>query len=253
MAEEGNDHAIESPDGLAPPSKGTSRRRRVKTPAPEAEADTANAAPTVPPRRGRSTRPFPAAPFEEAYAFAKEIYEFGSGQQVRRLSLFDHLQRTPDSGPSRQLITNANKYGLIKGNYAGEHLELTPEGKRVCDESTSPRERARTKAKLAVTDIAPFEAVYQRFVNAKLPARAALIDSMREAGVEADYLEEGVDTFIVNLKAVGLLQTLSGADRVVTIEHLLDMLPGSPSIMGPAQAPSVSAPSQTDYSRAGRF
>src|SRR4051812_21561795 len=38
-------------------------------------------------KRGRSTRPFPAVPFEEAFAFAKEIYDFGSGQQVRRLSL----------------------------------------------------------------------------------------------------------------------------------------------------------------------
>ena len=165
-------------------------------------------------RRGRSNRPFPAVPFEEAYSFAKEIFDFGSGQQVRRLSLFDHLQRTPDSGPSRQLITNANKYGLIRGNYASEHLELTQEGKRVCDDSTPPRERARNKAKLAILDIPPFSNVYDRFVNAKLPARAALIDSFKEAGVESDYLEEGVDTFMVNLKAVGLLQTLSGAERL---------------------------------------
>lgn len=177
-------------------------------------------------RRGRSTRPFPAVPFDEAFEFAKEIYDFGSGQQVRRLSLFDHLQRTPDSGPSRQLVTNANKYGLLKGNYASDHLELTQEGKRVCDESTTPREKARTKAKLAISDIGPFEGVYQRFINSKLPARAALIDAMKESGVESEHLEEAVDTFIVNLKAVGLLQNLSGADRVITVEHLLDTLPG---------------------------
>jgi len=180
-----------------------------------------------PRRRGRSNRPFPAVPFEEAYAFAKEIYDFGSGQQVRRLSLFDHLQRTPDSGPSRQLVTNANKYGLLRGNYASDHLELTPEGKRVCDEGSPPRERARTKAKLAILDIPPFADVYTRFVNAKLPARAALIDSLKEANVDSEYVEEGVDTFIVNLKYVGLLQTLSGAERVVAVDHLLDTLPGS--------------------------
>jgi hypothetical protein len=176
-------------------------------------------------KRVRSARPFPAVPFEEALTFAKEIFDFASGQPVRRLSLFDHLQRTPDSEPSRQLITNASKYDLLKGSYASEHLELTAEGKIVSDERTSPRERARTKAKLAVTNIAPFDAVYQRFVNAKLPARAALIDTMKEVGVNGEYLEEGVDTLIVNLKAVGLLQTLSGADRVVSIEHLLDTVP----------------------------
>lgn len=209
------------------------RKKRAST-APE----DATAAPR---RRGRGNRPFPAVPFEEAFSFAKEIYDFGSGQQVRRLSLFHHLQRTPDSGPSRQLITNANKYGLIRGNYASEHLELTPEGKRVCDEGMTPRERARTKAKLAILDIAPFADVYGRFVNAKLPARAALIDSFREAGVDTEYLEEGVDTFIVNLKYVGLLQTLSGAERVVTVEHLLDTLPGAagPPVVGATPAGAV--------------
>jgi hypothetical protein len=98
-------------------------------------------------------------------------------------------------------------------------------------------------------DIVPFAAVYQRFVNAKLPARAALIDSFQEVGVERDYVEEGVDTFIVNLKAVGLLQTLSGADRVVTLEHLLDSLPGVlPSVGGGAAtaATNVVAPPGQD-------
>jgi hypothetical protein len=176
-------------------------------------------------KRNRTNRPFPAGPFNDALDFAKQVYEFGSGQPVRRLTLFDHLQRTPDSGPSRQLITNSNKYGLIKGSYASDQLELTIDGKKVCDEGTNQREIARLKAKLAIQDISPFDSVYQRFVNAKLPARAALVDAMRENGVEIDHLEEGVDTFIVNLKAVGLLQTLSGAERVVPVDHLMDIIP----------------------------
>jgi hypothetical protein len=188
---------------------------------------------------GRSSRPFPAVAFDEAFSFAKAVYEFGSGQPVRRLSLFDHLQRMPDSGPSRQLITNASKYSLLKGNYTSEYLELTPEGKRACDDATTPRERARTKAKLAIFDIEPFNFVYQRFLNSKLPARAALIDTLKEAGVEAEHVEEGVDTFIVNMKATGLLQTLSGAERVVTIEHLLDTLPG-------VQATTARSPSERE-------
>jgi hypothetical protein len=72
------------------------------------------------------------------------------------------------------------------------------------------------------------------FDNTKHPPRGALLDSMREAGVDKDHIEEGVDTFIVNLKAVGLLQNLSGADRVITVEHLLDSLPGaSPAVARP--------------------
>jgi hypothetical protein len=148
----------------------------------------------------------------------------------------------PDSGTSRQLITNTNKYGLVKGNFASEQLELTPDGQRICDETTSAREKAKLRAKLAITDIPPFEAIYQKLVNAKLPPRAALIDGMKDNGVESEYVEEGVDTFIVNLKASGLLQTLSGAERVVTIEHLLDTLPGTTVSASVAVTPSPVAP-----------
>ena len=108
--------------------KAKKRKPKIETAESAPAADASAAASTVSAaRRGRSNRPFPAVPFTEAHEFAKQIYDFGSGQPVRRLSLFDHLQRTPDSGPSRQLITNANKYGLLKGSYASEHLELTQE------------------------------------------------------------------------------------------------------------------------------
>lgn len=172
----------------------------------------------------RAARPFPASGFEEAMEFAKEIYNFGSGQSVRRLSLFDHIKKSPDSGPSRQLISNANRYGLIKGNYTSEQLELTSDGTSVLSEEVSQKDKARAKIKLAIEDIEPFNALYNKFINTRLPARAALIDAIKEAGVSANAAEEGVDTFIVNLRYVGLLQTLSGAERVVSKDHVLDNL-----------------------------
>ncbi len=219
-------------------AKGTSSSAK-KTPNKAGQLITKVTAEDTSVRRGRTVRPFPAGPFEEALDFAKEIYNLGSGTSVRRLTLFDHLQRTPDSGTSRMLITNASKYGLLKGSYTSEQLDLTPEGKKACDDNSSPRETARLKAKLAITDIAPFNTLYEKFTNAKLPPRAALIDSMREAGTNKDHLEEGVDTFIVNLKFVGLLQNLSGADRVVTVEHLLDSIPGATPIAAAATVPPI--------------
>jgi hypothetical protein len=222
------------------PSEAKKVVPKPKAAAPQANPSDASTSTEPKGRRGRTSRPFPAGPFDEALTFAKEIYNLGSGTAVRRLTLFDHLQRTPDSSTSRMLITNASKYGLLKGSYASDQLELTVDGKKVCDDNTSPREGARLKAKLAIFDIAPYNALYEKFTNAKLPPRAALIDSMREAGTDKDHLEEGVDTFIVNLKFVGLLQNLSGADRVVTVEHLLDSLPGAvPQVVGSAIPPAV--------------
>lgn len=195
-------------------------------------------------KRTRTQRPFPACAFEEALAFAKAILDYGSGKPVRRISLFDHLGKSPDSGPSRQLVTNSNKYGLIKGSYAAEQLELTPDGAKAVDEEISKREQAKARIKLAIEDVEPFKKLYERFVSTKLPARAALIDAIREFDVPADMSEEAVDTFIVNLRFVGLLQTLSGAERIVTVDHLLDTLPAATAkgIGVVAPAPAMARP-----------
>jgi hypothetical protein len=189
-------------------------------------------------KRTRTIRNFPASPFEEPLAFAKDILEYGSGQPVRRVSLFDHLGRSSESGGSRQLITNANKYGLIKGSYQAEQLELTPDGIKAADEQIQPRERTRARAQLAVFGIEPFRGLYERFKGLKLPAKAALIDAVKEFAVSDDAAEEAVDTFVVNLRFTGLLQTLSGADRIITLDHLLDETPSGGQL---EQAPEFQA------------
>ena len=190
--------------------------------------------------RKRTARPFPAATFEEALEFAKELFVVGSGQPVRRLTLFDHLGKAPDSGASRMLITNSNKYGLTKGSYVAEQLELTDDGRNAVDDGIARREQAQVRAKLAILDIEPFRRLYERFTNSKLPAKAVLTDAIVEFGVPKEFAEEGVDTFIVNLRFIGLLQTLSGAERIVALNHLLDSLPSSKISAGSSAALQVS-------------
>ena len=86
----------------------TVKRRTRKSQAPDQtsvvnEANPGSAPEQAKSRRGRTNRPFPAGSFEDAMSFAKEIYNLGSGTPVRRLTLFDHLQRQPDSSLSRML------------------------------------------------------------------------------------------------------------------------------------------------------
>jgi hypothetical protein len=202
-------------------ARGTTKKPRSQT---KAENEIA--------RRRRTVRNFPAASFQEALEFAKEIWKFGSGQAARRLSLFDHLGKSPDSSASRMAITNAGKYGLIKGSYAAEYLEITSEGILAIDEEVPPRDQARARVSLAILGIEPFKGLYERFVGNKLPAKAAMVDAVTAFGVAKGAAEEAVDTFIVNSRYVGLLATLSGADRFVTVEHLLDTLPSSSSREG---------------------
>lgn len=187
-------------------------------------------------KKKRSQRSFPASTFEEPLEFAKEIFRIGSGQSVKRLTLFDQLGKSPESGPSWQLIINAGKYGLTKGGIAAESIELTPEGQKAVDEQVTPREQARVRAQLAIFNIEPFNRIYEKFVSNKLPAHAVLIDAAKDADIDADHAAEAVDTFVVNLRFAGLLRTLSGAERIISLDMLLGDLPAASITPGQVSA-----------------
>jgi hypothetical protein len=186
-------------------------------------------------KKKRSQRSFPASTFDEPLDFAKAVYRIGSGQPVKRLTLFDQLGKSPESGGSRQLIINSGKYGLTRGGVQAENIELTPEGQTAVDEQVTSREQARVRAELAITRIEPFQRLYEKFVGNKLPAHAVIIDAAKDAGIEPEHAAEAVDTFIVNLRFVGLLRTLSGAERIISFDMMLSELPAA------ALAPSTPA------------
>jgi hypothetical protein len=199
-------------------------------------------------RRQRTTRKFPASTFEEALVLARSIDRIAAGQPIRRLTLFDKLGKSPDSGPSRQLITNSGKYGLTKGSYSAERLELTPEGRLAVSQDVPPRDQLRARFKLAVENIAPFKALYERFKGNKLPAQAVLKDFLMDEGFANDDVQECVDTFIVNAKFLALLRTVSGAERLLPIEHALEEIPGGfiPSTQSTLPSLSSHSPSTSD-------
>lgn len=178
-------------------------------------------------KKRRSQRSFPASSFEEPLEFAKAIFRIGSGQPVKRLTLFDQLGKSPESGGSRQLIVNSGRYGLTSGGMQAENIELTPAGQKAVDEQVTAREQARTRVELAITGIEPFQKLYEKFVGNKLPAHAVLIDAAKDVGVDAEHASEAVDTFVVNLRFVGLLKTLSGAERIISLDMLLGELPAT--------------------------
>jgi hypothetical protein len=185
-------------------------------------------------KKKRSQRSFPASTFEEPLDFAKTVYRIGSGQPVKRLTLFDQLGKSPESGGSRQLIINSGKYGLTRGGVQAENIELTSEGQKAVDEQVTPREQARVRADLAINRIEPFQKLYEKFGGNKLPAHAVLIDAAKDAGIEPEHTAEAVDTFVVNLRFVGLLRTLSGAERIISLDMLLSELPPASTAQTPA-------------------
>src|ERR1700722_8538137 len=90
------------------PAKKTRKKRKTK----KRQAAKSAAAKS---KRKRISRNFPASSFEEALEFAKAISRIGSGNPVRRLTLFNEIGKSPESSASRLMITNANRYGLTTG------------------------------------------------------------------------------------------------------------------------------------------
>jgi hypothetical protein len=138
------------------------------------------------------------------------------------------MQKSPDSGASRQMIINANKYGLLKGNYTSEHLELTADGKIATSTEAAVRDRLTVQFKLAIRQIPPFNAIYDSQKGNRLPALSVLEDKARENGIPDEDAKECVDIFVVNAKYLGILRPIAGAERIIPIEQAIEEAPQSP-------------------------
>ena len=185
-------------------------------------------------KRTRTTRPFPACSFEDAAVLPQEIQRLAGGQaRIRRLTLFEQLNRSPDSGLARQQIVNSNRYGLTQGSYKAEFLELTTKGALATNPDAPPRERTRARFELAIADIEPFNALYEALRANKLPAQQVMRDQLTTDNghrLSDDLAKEAVELFILNAKHIGILRPVSGTERVLSIEHVLDEQPAGASL-----------------------
>lgn len=113
-------------NGKRPSAKKSRKSKKRK---PTVRRTSRKAGTTRSATRARQARPYPAAPFEEARVLAEAIQTYASGRRVRRLTLLAKMDRSPNSGPTKMLITTSGKYGFTKGSYSAEYLELTDLGR----------------------------------------------------------------------------------------------------------------------------
>jgi hypothetical protein len=155
------------------------------------------------------------------------------------------------------MITNANKYGLIKGNYASEYLELTPDGKVATGPETPATDRLSISFKLAIQQIPPFKAIYDSQKGNRLPAQSVLEDKARENRIPDDDAKECVEVFVVNAKYLGILKPIAGAERIIPVEQAIEELPQtetagtSQSVSSQAQTSDDSAADQSPVTAKG--
>lgn len=187
--------------------------------------------------RKRITRQFPAASFEDCLSLANAIWEYAAGQRIRRLTLFDQLGKSPESGTSRTLVSAACKYRIISGSTQAEYLELTPEGSRATNPESSQYEKSQACFELAIKSNLHLFQLYEQYKEMKVPSQQVMMDFLSEKGLDSDNQQRCVDLFFVNAKFIGLLKVMSGTERILSIEHLLEDIP-KPANTTPSDEPS---------------
>ena len=176
-------------------------------------------------QRTRKTRPYPASSFKDALPLGEAIMKHAAGEKVRRLTLLQKMDKSPNSGPTKMMITNSGKYGITSGSYAAEYLELTEKGRLAVDSVSAPKASRRAAFDLAIEGIAPFKLLYDHYKTKRLPEKDIMKDVLKDSSIDVPDLDECVDTFTVNVKDLDLLRTIGGAETLISIEQATDELP----------------------------
>lgn len=176
------------------------------------------------PKKTKKRLPFPNVAFEDALEIANAIWQCSSGQKVRRLTLFDHLGKTPDSGPSRNLITISSKYKLTSGGYQAEYLELTELGAVATNPDASLKNKLEARFELAINSIDYFKKLYEQFKDIKIPSEQVMRDYLNEQGLDKEDCAQCVQIFLLNCKYLNVLQLVAGAERILKYDHWLEKM-----------------------------
>jgi len=162
---------------------------------------------------------FPAVPIEEAQQIARTIAQKNAGQPMRRLDIFEELGgKSPDSGPSRMLITASSGFGLTTGSYKADMLSLTELGRRLAVDDD------RTAMIDAVLGVDVFRKFFEQYKGNPLPSEVAAKSFLANSGIPADRAEACWNLVRQNGEQCGLIQEVSGARRVLSRDHAIERM-----------------------------
>lgn len=172
--------------------------------------------------RKRGPKPFPVRTLEEVLPIAKTILEEGISGKLRRLTVFDRLDRSPDSGPSRQMVIASSRYGLTTGGTGAETLALTDAGMKIVTQAPDFRSEQQSAFDCAIGKFSPFQQLYEKLKNRRVPANDVLVGEMQQLGVDLPDCGPAVNIFLANIRFIGLVQEVSGSEHIIPIEQVLE-------------------------------
>jgi predicted nucleotide-binding protein len=134
---------------------------------------------------------------------------------MKPMFVAEAIGRKPDSSEFRLLLSSSFKYGLTKGSYVSEYIEITPLAISII-KPVDPRQKIVGLREAAQKpDI--FRKVYDYYRNGKFPATDEFFKNKLEVefGVPREFANECVQLLYENGKFVGIIRDVMGSPRVV--------------------------------------
>ena len=151
-------------------------------------------------RRGRRpAKPFPAVKFEDVLILAGTIIREAVGDQMRRLTLFDRLKISPDSGTSKQLVAASARYGLTRGTSGTDFIAVTDDGREIARFGLSTPGSRLKAFNSAIQQFEIFNQLYDKLKDGRLPAEDVLSDEFSQLGVEPLDCHAAASVFVANI------------------------------------------------------
>jgi hypothetical protein len=172
-------------------------------------------------KKGSARALFPRLAFSKVLPLAQQVYELGEGDPVPRLVVFDRLGKSPESGPSRSLISTSSAYGLTTGGYQAERLGITDRGRSIVQASNE--EAARAHVVKALLNNGLFSQFYEKYQNKGVPQQPIAVDFLKTSGglSEADA-KTAYEVFMANMNEYGFIKEMSGRPTIVS-QDLMDL------------------------------
>lgn len=163
-------------------------------------------------------RPAPSLTFKDVLPYAEAIQELGAGYKVKREDVFEKLGKSAKSGSSKNITTQSNFYGLTTGGWTAEFVELREKGKSATSPDVCEDVKQKARFELAIDGVKPFKVLYGQFKDSRLPDQSVLRNILKEKRVAEKYVNEAVDTFVLNARFLDLIRTEAGVERLLSFE-----------------------------------
>lgn len=152
---------------------------------------------------------------------------------MKPMFIAEGIGRKPDSSEFRLLLSSSFKYGLTKGSYVSEYIELTPLAISII-KAVNPRQRDLC-LKEAAQRPEIFRKVYEYYRNGKFPSTDEFFKNKLELefGVPGEFVSECAQLLYDNGKFVGIIRDVMGSPRVVFDESPID----KESLVEPLEVP----------------